>query len=71
MADPKIKVRYPESHIMSSYGIVFLFILHSRSADLYDNWRLSLGLGLRDKEELASAFCSNAFMHGGKISSFF
>lgn len=56
---------------MSSYGIVFLFILHSHSADLYDNWRLSLGLGLRDKEELASAFCSNAFMHGGKISSFF
>ena len=55
---------------MSSHGTVFLFALRSRSADLYDSWRLSLGLGLRAKEELGSAFCSDAFVRGGKISSF-
>ena len=70
MADPKIKPSYPERQTLSSHGTVFLFTLPSRSADLYDNWRLSLGLGLRAKEELGSAFCSDAFVCGGKISSF-
>lgn len=59
MADPKIKLRYPEMHTLPPLVGLFPSTFHSHSADLCGNYRLSLGLGLGGEEELVMTFCSD------------